>query len=320
MNKLIRAASGCALAMAASIAMGAFPERPVRVIVPFPPGGSTDVVARLLGERMSDSLKQVVVIDNRPGASGNLGTELAARSAPDGYTIVMSTVATLTINQHLYGKLRFDPERDFVPLNAVASAFQVLLTNPNAGIASVAELIRMAKAKPNAIIAGSASVGTTGHLSLELLKSVTGVQITHVPYKGAGPAQIALISGETQLLFDSITTAVPHIKSGRARALGVTSGKRSNVLPEVPAIAETIPGFETIGWFALMAPAGTPKDVQAKLVGVVSNALGEKEVRAKVEGLGAEVMTLSGDPLAQYIRAEREKWGKVIRQAGIRAE
>lgn len=303
-----------------SAASEAYPTRPIRLIVPFPPGGSSDVMARVVGQRLSEALGQPIVIDNRPGASGNLGSEIAARSSPDGHTLVMGTVATVAINQSLYGRLNYDPAKDLAPLSTVTLAFQVLLAHPSAGVATVPELIRAAKARPGELIAASASNGTTGHLSLELLKMLAKIDITHVPYKGAGPAQIALISGQTQLLFDSITTAVPHIRAGKVRALGVTRAKRSAVLPEVPSIAEFIPRFETLGWFALLAPTGTPQDAQDRLAKTMTAVLQQKDVVASIEKLGAETMIMTGAPLREFIRDEREKWARVIKQAKIKID
>jgi tripartite-type tricarboxylate transporter receptor subunit TctC len=313
----------CAAAVALFCSLGhaaAFPSKPIRLIVPFPPGGSTDVISRLLAERVGERFGQQVVVDNRPGASGNLGSELAARSAPDGHTIVMGTVATVTINESLYGKLNYDPRRDLVPLTTVATAFQVLLAHPSLGARSVPELIRAAKAKPGGITAASASNGTTGHLSLELMKMLTSADITHVPYKGSAPALVALLGGHVQILFDSITTSLPHIRAQRVRALGVTSARRSSALPDVQAIGETIAGFETTGWFALLAPAGTPREVRAKLVESVGAAVREKDVSAKIEALGAEPMLVHGIELDRFIASEREKWARVIKQANIRVD
>ena len=315
-------ALGFALALAAFPAGAAvsYPVRPIRMIVPFPPGGSTDVVARMLAQRMGDALGQVVIVDNRPGAGGNLGSEIAARAEPDGYTLVMGTVATVTINQSLYASLNYDPAKDLVPLTTVASAFQVLLAHPSANLGSVTDVIRVAKEKPGALTAGSASNGTTGHLSLELLKQLTRIDITHVPFRGAGPAQIALLGGQVQLLFDSITTAVPHVQSGRVRALGVTSKTRTALLPSVPAIDETIPGFETIGWFALLVRTGTPAEIRGRLVREITAVLKSEDIRARITGLGAEPMILTGPPLERYLTDERAKWKRVIQQANIKTD
>lgn len=298
----------------------AYPSRPIRLIVPFPPGGSSDVVSRMLGVRLGGELGQPVIVDNRPGASGNLGSEIVARSAPDGHTLLMATVATLTINQSLYGKLNYDPVKELVPLSTVATAFQVLLAHPSLGVRSIAELVRAAKAKPGELMAGSASNGTTGHLSLELLKMLANIDVAHVPYKGAGPAQVALMGGQVHILFDSITTAVPHIRAARVQALGVTSAKRSALLPDVPSIGETVPGFETTGWFAIVAPAGTPRDIQDRLVHSITTVLKDKEVASRIEGLGAEPMGLTGAELNRFVRGEREKWARVIRQANIKVD
>jgi len=310
-----------ALAFAAVPAAAAdtYPARPIRMIVPFPPGGSSDVMARLIAQRLGEALGQSVIVDSRPGAGGNLGSEIAARAQPDGHTLVMGTVATVTINPFLY-QLNYDPAKDLVPLSTVAIAFQVLLAHPSTNLGSVADLIRVAKDKPGTLTAGSASSGTTGHLSLELLKQLAGIDIVHVPFRGAGPAQVAVLGGQVQILFDSVTTAVPHVQSGRVRALGVTSRTRSALLPTVPAINETIPGFETTGWFALLAPAGTPADIRARLAKEITAVLNNEEVRARIIGVGAEPMILTGPALDRYLADERVKWGRVIKQANIKAD
>jgi tripartite-type tricarboxylate transporter receptor subunit TctC len=319
-NRLRTLSALALLTLACCAAHGAYPTKPIRLVVPFPPGGSTDVISRLLADRLAADLEQPVVVDNRPGASGNLGSEIVARATADGHTLLMATVATLTINQSLYGKLNYDPAKDLAPISTVATAFQVLLAHPSLGVRSVSELIQAAKAKPGDVIAASASNGTTGHLSLELLKMLVKMDVTHVPYKGAGPAQIALLGGQVHILFDSVTTAVPHVRAGRVRALGVTSSKRSTLLPDVPSIGETVPGFETTGWFALVAPAGTPQEVQERLTRSITAVLGQKDVIAKVEGLGAETMILKGAELNRFVRSERDKWARVIRQANIRLD
>jgi len=309
-----------AFAVVHAHAAALYPTRPIRMIVPFPPGGSTDVVARMVATRMGDGLGQMVIVDNRPGAGGNLGSEIAARSEPDGYTLVMGTVATVTINQSLYARLNYDPEKDLVPLSTVATAFQVLLAHPAANLNSVADVIRVAKERPGALTAGSASNGTTGHLSLELMKQLVQIGITHVPFRGAGPAQVALLGGQVQLLFDSITTAIPHVQSGRVRALGVTSKTRTTLLPGVPAIDETIPGFETTGWFALLVRTGAPVEIRSRLVREITGVLSREDVRARIMSLGAEPVVLTGPPLERYINDERVKWKRVIRQANVNTD
>jgi len=296
-----------------------YPTRPIRLIVPFPPGGSSDVISRTLAQRLGESLGQVIVVDSRPGAGGNLGSELAARAEQDGHTLLMGTVATVAINQHLY-KLNYDPAKDLAPLSTVATAFQVLLAHPSTNLHTVTELLRVAREKPGGLTAGSASNGTTGHLSLELMKQLARVDILHVPFRGAGPAQIAVLGGQVQILFDSITTATPHVHAGRVRALGVTSGARTPLLPGVPTIAETIPGFETTGWFALLVASGTPGGLRARLAKEIANVVESNDVRTRITGLGAEPMIITGPALDRFLRDEREKWGRVIRQASIRID
>ncbi len=299
----------------------AYPARPIRMVVPFPAGGSTDVIARALSVKLTELLGQPVIIDNRPGASGNIGSEMVARAAPDGYTILMGTVATQTINPLLFPKMTYDPVRELRPLNIVAISSQVLLVHPTLPARNVRELIALAKARPGELNSASASSGTTGHLGLELFKMMAGINILHVPYKGAGPAMTALISGEVQMLFDSITTCVPQIKAQRVRGIAVTHSKRSSLLPGVPTMSEGgVPGFETTGWWAILVPAAVDAGIASRLQDGVNQALGSTEMRERFTALGVEPYLTSRDELAAFVGREKDRWTKVIKSADIKVD
>ena len=291
------------------------------MIVPFPPGGSTDVIARSLSLKLSEVLGQPVVVDNRPGASGNIGSELVARSAPDGYTILMGTVATQTINPLLFPKMTYDPSRELKPLNVVAISSQVLLVHPTLAVRTVRDLIALAKARPGELNSASASNGTTGHLGLELFKMMAGVDIVHVPFKGAGPAMTALISGQVQMLFDSITTCVPQIKAGRVRGIAVSHSRRSPLLPNVPTMSEAgVPGFETTGWWAILVPTAVEAGIAFRLQDGVSQALNSSEMRERFASLGVEPYAASRDELTAFVAREKDRWTKVIKRADIKVD
>jgi tripartite-type tricarboxylate transporter receptor subunit TctC len=297
----------------------AWPTKPVRMIVPFPPGGSTDVVSRILGQRLAEGLGQTLVIDNRGGAGGNIGTDLAAKSAPDGYTILMGTV-TMSINPFLYPKMSHDVLRDLAPVSVVASAPQVLVVHPSFPAKTVKDVIDFAKAKPGAVNFGSSGNGTSGHLGIEMMKAATGIQVVHVPYKGAAPAMTDLLAGQVQVMFETITTAIPQLKAGKIRGIAVAASKRSTLLPELPPMTETIPGLDTTSWYGLMVPAGTPKAVISRLYAETAKALAVADVRERYAALGTEPVGSSPEEFDRYLRAEMAKWSKVIKQAGVKLE
>jgi len=297
----------------------AWPTKPVRMIVPFPPGGSTDVVSRILGQRLAEGLGQTLVIDNRGGAGGNIGTDLAAKSAPDGYTILMGTV-TMSINPFLYPKMSHDVLRDLAPVSVVASAPQVLVVHPSFPAKTVKGIIDFAKAKPGAINFGSSGNGTSGHLGIEMMKAAAGIQVVHVPYKGAAPAMADLLAGQVQVMFETITTAIPQLKAGKIRGIAVAASKRSTLLPDLPPMTETIPGLDTTSWYGLMVPAGTPKAVISRLHVETAKALALADVRERYAALGTEPVGNSPEEFDRYLRAEMAKWSKVIRQAGVKLE
>jgi len=298
-----------------------YPSKPVKMVVPFPPGGTTDILARAVGQKLSESWGQQVVIDNRPGAGGNIGTDIVAKSAADGYTLLMGTVGTHAINASLYGKLPFDPIKDFAPVTLVASVPNVLVVNATVDSKSVKELIALAKSKPGQLAFASSGNGTSIHLAGELFKSMTGTAMLHVPYKGSAPAITDLLGGQTNMMFDNLPSAMPHIKSGRLRALAVTSVRRSPALPDIPTIAETgVSGYEASSWFGVLAPAGTPKDVVAKIQGDIARALNAPEIKERLSGQGAEPVGNTPEQFAEHIKAESAKWAKVVKDSGAKVD
>jgi tripartite-type tricarboxylate transporter receptor subunit TctC len=312
-------------AVLALIAAGAaaqnYPTKPIRLVVPFPPGGTTDILAREVGQRLSASLGQTVVIDNRPGAGGNIGAELVAKSAPDGYTLLMCTVSTHAINPNLYAKLPYDHVADFAPVILVASVPNVLEVTPSLPVNSVADLIKLAKEKPGQINFASSGSGTSIHLSGELFKTMAGVDMTHVPYKGSAPALTDLIGGQVQVMFDNLPSSLPQIKAGKLRAIAVTSAQRAPALPNVPTIAESgLPGFEATSWFGVVAPAGTPPAIVARLNADLNQWLQTPEAREKLLAQGAAAAGGSPEQFAAYIRAETEKWAKVVKASGAKVD
>lgn len=290
------------------------------MIVAVPPGGPADILARLVGPRLTDALGQTVVIDNRPGANGNIAYEMAARATPDGYTFVL-VAAGVAINPSLYRDIKYDPLKDFAAITQGIAVPNILVVHPSVAAASVQELVKLAKARPGQFTFASAGNGTSGHLALELFKVMSGAQVIHVPYKGGGPALSELIGGQVQALFSIALAATPQIKSGKLRALAITSSKRSPVAPGLPTVAESgFPGFEVIGWFGWLAPAATPKEIVARLHGEIVRILNLPEMRERLLGLSADPVGNTPRQFAAYIRSEREKWGKVIQQAGIKID
>ena len=298
-----------------------YPTKPVRFVVPFAPGGTTDVLARLLGEKLSVSLGQQFVIDNQAGAGGNIGTAQVAKAEPDGYTILMGTVGTHAINQSIYPRLPFDPIKDFAPITLVATVPNVLVVNPEVPANSVAELIALAKAKPGELNFASSGNGSSIHLSGELFKVMAGVDMVHVPYKGSGPAVIDLLGGQVEMMFDNLPSSAPHIKAGKLRPLGVTSKERSPTLPDVPTIAEAgVPGYEALSWFGVLAPAGTPDAVVARLQEEIAKALADPAMQARFAELGAVPVGDTPAEFAAFIGTETAKWADVVQKAGITLE
>ena len=296
-----------------------YPTKPIRMIVPYPPAGGTDVVARILADPLSTTLGQPIVIDNRGGAAGNLGTDLAAKAPPDGYTILF-TLSSHTINPKLYDNLPFDVERDFAPISLAALSPQILVANPSVPASNVRELIALAKAQPGKLNFASVGTGSPGHIAGELFKLKTGVDMVHVPYKGGGPAVTDTLGGQVQLLFVTLPAAMQYVKAGKLKALAVTSDKRSEAAPEIPTIAETVPDSIVNSWYGALAPAKTPPAVIAKLQAAFAKVLAMPEVKAKLFQQGAEAASSSSAEFDARIRAELKQWEYVIREAKIKAD
>jgi len=308
---------GLAVACVA-VAEGSYPARPLRIVVPFAPGGSTDIVARLIADRLAAAVGQPVVVENRPGAAGNIGAEAVARSAPDGYTLLMATTGVMAINNALYGSIGYDAARDLQPVIFVASITNVLAVPPELPAASVAELIALAKRQPGKLTFASSGAGSSTHLSAELFKSMAGVEVLHVPYKGSGQALADLMAGRVSMIFDNMPSALPYIKAGKLRALAVTGTKRSPAMPELPTISEAgLPGYESLSWSGIAVPAGTPKDAVARLNREIGVLLGRPDMRQKLAELGAEAVGGTPEAFDAHVRAERDKWTQLIRSRNI---
>ena len=322
----LRAAASLSAALAvsalhAAAAAEAYPAKPVRFVVAFPPGGGTDIIARSIAQKLSERLAQQVVVDNRPGAGGNIGTDIVAKSAPDGHTLLMGSAGPLAINASLFGKMPFDPIRDLAPVTLAASTPNVLVVHPSLRAATIEELIALAKARPGEINFASSGHGTPAHLAGELFNSMARVKMVHVPYKGAAPALADLLGGQVQLMFSTMPPALPHVKDGRLRALAVTSAKRSPAMPELPTVDEiALPGFEANTWHGVVAPAGTPTAIIARLNREIVSILHLPEVVERLSAQGAEPVGSTPEEFAAYIRSETVKWAKVVRESGAKAE
>lgn len=296
-----------------------YPAKPIRLIVPFPPGGSNDIVARMLATQLGEKLGQSVVIENKGGAGGVVGTDLAAKSAPDGYTILLISIA-YAFAPSLYKQLPYDPATAFTPITIIGRGPSALTVHPSVPANSVAELIALAKRNPGKLNFASAGVGSFQHLSAALFMTQAGIDVVHIPYKGGGPAMADVMGGQAQIVMPSLIQVVPHIKSGRLKALGTSGLKRNPLLPDVPAIAETLPGYESQNWWGLLAPAGTPQPVLDRLYRAVSELLQSKETGKRMESEGAEPVRMTPPEFGRFITAELAKWGKVAHDVGIQAE
>jgi tripartite-type tricarboxylate transporter receptor subunit TctC len=302
------------------IAQGQYPSRPIRLIVPFPPGGSNDIVARMVAAQLGERLGQQLVVDNRGGAGGVLGTDLAAKAPPDGYTLLLISVA-YAFGPTLYKNLPYDPEKAFAPVGILGSGAAALTVHPSVPVNTVQELIALAKAKPGTLNYASAGVGSLQHLACALFMIQAGIDVVHVPYKGGGPAMADVIAGQAQIVMPSLIQVVPHIKSGRLRVLGTSGTKRSAVLPEVPTISESgVPGYEAHNWWGILAPAGTPAPAIEKLHKDLTSVLSSRETEKRFETEGAEVVRMTPAEFGRFISAELVKWSREAREVGIKAE
>ena len=297
-----------------------YPAKPIRIIVPFPPGGIADLFARVIGQKFNETWGQFGVVENRPGVGGNIGAELVAKSAPDGYTLVTGSIGTHAVNVSLFSKLPFDPIRDFAPVSLIMEAEGLLVVHPSLPVKSVKELIALAKARPGQIAYASAGHGTAAHLSGELFKSMAKVDLVHVPYKGNVPAITDLLAGQTSLLFATMPTVLPQVQAGRLRALAVASSSRSPAAPQLPTIAEVLPGFSVTNWIGFFAPAGTPRDVVLKLNGEVARIMQAPDIQKRLLAEGAKFTPWTPDQFAAFVKAEMTKWAKVVKDAGIRVD
>ncbi|SEI08780.1 tripartite tricarboxylate transporter substrate binding protein [Tardiphaga sp. OK245] len=309
------------VSLVGQVAHAGFPERGIKIVVPFPAGGSNDVVARLLGTKLQELWGQPVVIDNRAGGGGNIGADAVVRSPADGYTLLLTAPGPLAVNQSLYAQLPFNPAQDFTPVALIASVPIVLAVNPGVKATTVAELIALAKASPGKLNFGSSGLGSTNHLAGELLKARAGIDIVHVPYRGAAPAMNDLIAGQIPMMFDNMPAIRPQVQGGTIRAIAVAGAARSPLFPELPTMAEAgVANFEASSWFGLVAPAKMSPDVTKVLIDGVAKVLKDPDMVKRLADVGAEPGTLSGDAFAAFLRTESDKWGQVVKTAGAKVE
>ena len=318
---LVAACAACALTGAGAFAQAPYPERPVRIIVPFPHGGPADALARIVGDKLAQSLGKPVIIENKAGAGGNIGMEQGARAAPDGYTLTLAPVGNLTVAPALYSKLPYDPARDFAPITVLASVPNVLIVNPSVPAKSVAELVALAKEKPGSLNYASPGNGSIPHLAGELFKRMAGIDIVHIPFNGVAPASNAVLAGDVQMFFAQSSAALPQWRAGKVVALGVATTKRIAAAPDLPTIAEQgFPDFEATSWYALVAPVGTPPAIVDRLYREIVKALRESDVREKIAGLGAEPVGNTPAEFAAMQRAETIRWTRLAKEANIHAD
>ena len=315
-------AAGVAIpAHAQQAAAAAWPSRTVRIVVPFGPGGSADLVARILGQRLTESLGQSVIVENRPGAGAMLGNELVAKSPPDGYTLTIGTLGPFAVNQSLFRKVPYDSQRDFAPVTLTGASSHVLVVHPSMPVTSMMELIALAKKRPGQLSFASSGIGNATHLTGELFKSMAGVDVVHVPYKGGGAAVADLIGGHVGFSVASMPSALPHVRGGKLRALAVAPAQRVPSAPELPTVAESgLPGFSSEDWQGVLAPAKTPQDIVMRLNGEIHKVLGTAEVREKLDAQGFQVRLSTPQQFAELIRSESTKWAKIVKEANIRID
>jgi tripartite-type tricarboxylate transporter receptor subunit TctC len=322
LRRRLAIAAGYAAFLIAAIGTSAhaFPDRPITLIVPFPPGGTTDIVARAIAEGLARELKQSVTVENRAGAGGNLGAEAVTRAQPDGHTLLVSTAGPLAINHHLYKTQKYEPTRDFAPVALLGMVPIMLVTGPQQPFKTVAELIAYAKANPGRLSYGSQGNGTTSHLTMELLKHQAGIFVTHIPYRGSAPAATDLMGGQLHVMFDNSPSTLPFVQAQRMRALAIASPARVPAMKDIPTVSESVKGFSSVAWFALVAPAGTPPEVVRALNAATNATLQRPDVRQKFAASGTELAGGTPDDLARFMRAESTKWQSVIRTANIRLD
>ena len=304
-----------------AVTADAYPSKPIRFVLGYAPGGASDVVSRIVGTRLSEALGQSVVIDNRPAAAGSAAAGMVARTPPDGYTLMLAATSTLAVNPSMYKNLPYDSVRDFTYLANFVSMPNLLVVNPNLPAKNVLELIALAKAEDGKLTYGTAGIGSSNHFAAELFNYMAKTKMTHIPYKGGGPAMVDVAGGQVSLIFATIVSVIPHVKTGRLRPLGVTSAKRSASLPEVPSIAEAgLPGYESTIWYGVVMPAGAPLAIVARLSSEIEKLLNTQDVRERFHVLGADINYMPPAQFAQYVRAEIKKWSVVVRETGMRAD
>lgn len=300
---------------------GEYPDKPIKIVVAYPPGGGLDIVLRTMSPELSSTLGQPILVDNKPGAAGIIGTTYVAKSAPDGYTLIMGTNSTHAIMPNFRRNLPYDPIRDFTPITEVAIITNLVVVNPSVPAHSVDELISLAKAKPGALNYGSAGYGSTTHVAMELLKTMAHVQMTHIPYKGLGPAVVALVAGQTQVMISNGPPVIPFVKSGKLRALAVTGSKRLAAMPDLPTVSESgIPGYEATVWYGLFAPAGTPAEIVSKLHDAFVTVLGKSKIGTTLSAMGAEPVGDTPQEFAAILQSDTRKWAKVVKDSGAHIE
>ena len=321
MTLLRRFLAACAIALlSTSLWAQSWPSKPIRMIIAFPPGGPTDLVSRVLAQKLSEQLGQQVFVDNKPGAGGNIAAELAAKAAPDGYTVFYNTSA-IVIGPALYGKVNYDTLKDFAPVLLTASVPMVLVVNPQLPARSVKEFLDLAKARTGALNYSSSGTGTITHLASAMMSTQTGIQTQHIPYKGSAPGLVDLAAGQTQFMIDTMNTVLPYVRDNRLRGLAVTSSKRSALMPELPTLAEAgLPGFEAAAWQGIVVPTGTPVEIIQKLNAEVNKALAHPDIRARLAAQGADILGGTSAEYAAYLRSEMPRWAKAVKDSGAKAE
>jgi tripartite-type tricarboxylate transporter receptor subunit TctC len=320
MSLLFRAVVLAAIASGATVLHAqSYPAKPIRIVVPYPPGGTSDILARLIGAKMTESWGQQVIVESRPGANGNIGAELVARSAPDGYVTMLGDIGTLAISPAIYPKLTFDPAKDFAPVTMVAYSPHILCVHPSVPVKTVKELVALAKSRPGKLNYAAASLGGAPHLAGIEFALRTGVSWEYIPYKGGAQAVAETVAGQSEVLFNGMLATYPHVKSGRLRLLAVSSGKRMSSIPDVPTVAESgLPGFETGSWQGVLAPPGTSRDIVAKLNGEIIRIVNAADMKEKLANQGAEVLTMTPEQFGDFIRKEKARWAKVVKDSGAK--